>query len=173
MKCDSCHVNEASLHVKEVRGDKTVSIHLCHECAARKGVLAEGHQLDLASLVYNLTAQALKPHNEQTPDPMADAAGDGGEQKRCSACGLTAATLRENWRLGCQNCYHAFKDVIDPMLGSIHRGVTHCGKTPGSAGAGSPSTRDKDAAALPRLREELARAVARRATNRRPRFATE
>ena len=49
---------------------------------------------------------------------------------RCEQCGFTQADFKKHGRFGCPACYEAFKDVIGPMLGNMHKGTVHIGKVP-------------------------------------------
>ena len=90
--------------------------HLCDECAKKKGV-TDPTGFSLADLLLNT---ALNPE-----------AGSAGV--RCEQCGFTQADFKKLGRLGCPVCYETFKDVLGPMLESMHKGTTHVGKVPRTA----------------------------------------
>lgn len=49
---------------------------------------------------------------------------------RCEQCGFTQADFKKHGRFGCPQCYQTFSGVIEPMLGSMHKGTAHTGKVP-------------------------------------------
>jgi protein arginine kinase activator len=57
------------------------------------------------------------------PEPSADLV-------RCGQCGFTQADFKKQGRFGCPACYEAFRGILEPMLGSMHKGTTHVGKVP-------------------------------------------
>jgi protein arginine kinase activator len=54
----------------------------------------------------------------------------GSDLAKCQRCGLTYSEFRDGGRLGCSNCYQAFKDQIKPLLRRIHGSNVHIGKSP-------------------------------------------
>lgn len=48
----------------------------------------------------------------------------------CEHCGFTLEDFRKVGRLGCSQCYVAFRGEILPMLAKMHNGVEHQGKVP-------------------------------------------
>jgi protein arginine kinase activator len=51
----------------------------------------------------------------------------------CPVCGLSFADVRSTGRLGCANCYTAFKRGLLPLLDKIHGQTEHRGKVPAQA----------------------------------------
>jgi protein arginine kinase activator len=58
-----------------------------------------------------------------------------GEDTTCSDCGWTVARFRATNRLGCPACYRAFRTLLMPLLGRLHRHVSHLGRAPRQEGA--------------------------------------
>lgn len=157
MLCQHCHQQEATIHIQEIVGKQRRALHLCAACAAGKGITAEAGAkgLDLATLLMHLAAKknaaaapakAAEADAEETKAPPAEPA--------CPVCGLTAELFREHGRLGCPACYDAFRDMLSPLFRTLHRGLVHAGKKPGSAAPW------KQHLELFRLQGELDRAVA-------------
>ena len=48
----------------------------------------------------------------------------------CKHCGLTYDDFRKFGRLGCSECYEAFKSHLSTLLKKIHGSNSHLGKTP-------------------------------------------
>jgi len=53
---------------------------------------------------------------------------------KCPACGFTYQDFKKVGRLGCGDCYEAFKKQLDPLLKRIHGANRHIGKVPLMAG---------------------------------------
>jgi len=49
---------------------------------------------------------------------------------KCPRCGLTYEDFKRVGRLGCGECYSAFKDSLLPLLKRIHGSTQHYGKSP-------------------------------------------
>lgn len=162
MQCEGCQQNEATVHIQEVVGDKAKALHLCSECAVKRGLpIGDPEQLGLASLLYKLGAGAVEgePSTEDGGD-----AGAGAEEASCPDCGLGEREFRQAGRLGCGRCYETFSALVEASLGNLHRGTRHSGKIPGGACPGAAARLQHGGYA--RLQEELARAVAAEAYER-------
>jgi len=48
----------------------------------------------------------------------------------CDACGLTYADFKKSGKLGCENCYQAFRTPISQALKNIHSTNEYVGKIP-------------------------------------------
>jgi len=126
MLCDDCKKNDATIHIQEIAGKKRRAIHLCAVCAAHKGVPMTGElpsDLDIPQLLLSLTQQVL-------PAASATVRDEAERSLQCGRCGLTAAELRQQGRLGCPDCYQTFAAMLMPILAGMHRGLVHAGKRP-------------------------------------------
>ena len=121
MLCNICGKNEATVHLTEIVNDKMTKLHLCEECAKDKGAEMEEHfgMSDLLAGLADLGAN-LEP-------------GTANEIK-CPFCGFTYQDFKKVGRLGCGDCYEAFKKQLDPLLKRIHGANRHIGKVPLMAG---------------------------------------
>jgi protein arginine kinase activator len=114
MLCDNCGKEMAKVHYKEIRDDKTVEFNLCEKCALEKGIQVSPKQN--AFSISNILAG------------MVDEAGSS--TAKCQSCGLSYAEFRESGRLGCGDCYGAFREQLKPLLRRIHGASVHMGKSP-------------------------------------------
>lgn len=117
MLCDICGKNPATVHLTEIINDEMSELHLCEECARQKSIQME-QQFGLSDLLAGL-AEFEKP----TPEKEA-------VSLKCVNCGLTYADFKKIGRLGCGECYNAFKKYLGPLLKRIHGSSQHLGKTP-------------------------------------------
>ena len=117
MLCDICHKNEASVHLTEIIDNQITELHLCEGCARQKGTQMEQH-FGLADLLAGL---ADLGQQFETP---------GKTEAKCTNCGLSYHDFRRIGRLGCSECYGAFKDSLEILLKRIHGSTQHLGRIP-------------------------------------------
>ncbi|MHC4646057.1 MAG: UvrB/UvrC motif-containing protein [Planctomycetota bacterium] len=121
MQCQSCHKNEATIHLTEISEGVRTEMHLCEHCAQEEGIAVKS-QIPLNELLSNLLA--AQPTDSET---FADA-----ENKNvCPQCGFSLDQFRKNSVLGCPYDYEVFEKSLLPLLEKAHDGKTlHCGKVP-------------------------------------------
>ncbi len=118
MLCDICGKNPATVHLTEIIDDQMSELHLCEECARQKSAQME-QQFGLSDLLAGL-AEFEKPTTKETESVGV----------KCTSCGLTYADFKRIGRLGCGECYNAFKKYLGPLLKRIHGSNQHVGKSP-------------------------------------------
>lgn len=145
MLCDICNKNPATVHLTEIVDDQMSELHLCEECARKKSSQMES-QFGLSDLLAGL-ADFEKPAEEKEM-----------VSTKCPNCGLTYKDFKKIGRLGCGECYVAFRKFLTPLLKKIHGSGTHCGKCPSKtvSGGSKPSRKKVD---LQELRCRLQKAV--------------
>ena len=111
LKCDLCP-KPATVHLTQIVNSKIHKVDLCEACAQAKGV-TDPAGFSLADL---LLKASLNP--EQKGDI------------RCESCGFTQQDFKKTGRFGCPSCYSHFSNLLEPMLDTMHKGVTHTGKVP-------------------------------------------
>ncbi|MCK4304063.1 MAG: UvrB/UvrC motif-containing protein [Candidatus Eisenbacteria sp.] len=146
MKCQNCHVAEATVHVKEVKNDKVTELHLCEKCAREKGFhsMMEIGKLSIASQMVWM-AENLYPEGSHRVG-----------QVQCTECGLKYSEFLKTGRLGCPSCYGAFGAQLKQVMRRIHGSVRHVGKAPGKNGAQFERRRQ-----IQKLHEDLELAIER------------
>lgn len=148
MLCESCHQNEASVHVTQIVDGKVRKFHLCESCAKEKGVDVHADPVDLSGMLDNLKDQ-LTQLKEEAP------AARPARPAACPVCGMTRTEILKKGRLGCDRCYETFAAEMLPVVVSLQHSDQHLGKVPRHA-----SERMKHSVELARLRRELDQAVA-------------
>lgn len=128
MLCEICGKKEATVHLTEIVNDKMTKLHLCEECAKEKGSEMEEHfgLNDLLAGLADLGA-TIEPEMMETI--------------KCPACGFTYQDFKKVGRLGCGECYEAFKKHLAPLLKRIHGADRHVGKVPLMVGKTVKDTR--------------------------------
>ncbi len=141
MLCDICHKNEATVHLTEIIDNQITELHLCEECARQKGAQMEQH-FGLADLLAGLADLGQQFEVK------------GKAEVKCPNCGLTYQDFRRIGRLGCSECYQAFKDSLGILLKRIHGSTQHLGRTPAKAAVAVQKRPEIDM-----LRTKLQRAI--------------
>jgi len=118
MLCDICGKNQATVHLTEIIDDQMTELHLCEECARQKSTQME-QQFGLSDLLAGL-AEFEKPLAKEKEAVMV----------KCSSCGLSYTEFKKIGRLGCGECYSAFRKYLGPLLKRIHGSSMHFGKSP-------------------------------------------
>lgn len=117
MQCDLCGKKKATVHLTEIVDEQMSELHLCEDCAREKSVQME-QQFGLADLLAGLTdfGKNVKDIEKITI--------------KCPNCGTTYDDFRKFGRLGCSDCYDAFKSHLSTLLKKIHGSNHHLGKSP-------------------------------------------
>ncbi len=119
MLCDICHKNEATIHVTEIVNGMVEEIHICEECAIKKGMM--GKKFGLADFLAELTDFDIPALEHELPEKT---------KLKCPNCGLTFEDFKRTGRLGCSQCYETFRKGLIPLLKSIHGSSQHIGSAP-------------------------------------------
>ena len=117
MICEICKKSQATVHLTEIINDQMTELHLCENCANQKGSQVESH-FGLADLLSGLA------DINKSQDP------EGVSTRACPNCGMTYEDFRKIGRLGCSECYTAFKRSLTGLLKRIHGAPLHLGKSP-------------------------------------------
>ena len=118
MLCELCKQSQATVHLTEIVNDQTAELHLCEACANQKGAQVESH-FGLSELLGGLAdfGKAVELEAEVS-------------KETCTNCGMTYEEFRKVGRLGCSECYTAFKRGVGTLLKRIHGSPIHLGKSP-------------------------------------------
>ncbi|MFA5389391.1 MAG: UvrB/UvrC motif-containing protein [Candidatus Omnitrophota bacterium] len=142
MVCNICGKNQATVHLTEIIDDQITELHLCEECAQKKGAQMESH-FGLSDLLAGLADLGTQFSKTKADTKL-----------KCPKCGLTYEDFKKIGRLGCGECYTAFKDALVPLLKRIHGSTQHYGKSPKKAARAVKAKNELEV-----LKEKLQRAV--------------
>lgn len=120
MKCDVCE-NEATVFLTQIINGQMTTVNLCENCSKAKGVTEETG--------FGLAEAFLSPSHRAEADTM---------EIVCNACGFTASQLKKIGRMGCPECYGAFREGLDGLLRNMHKGTRHVGKRPSTSSTVAP-----------------------------------
>ena len=143
MLCESCKQNQATVHLTEIVNDEMSELHLCEACANQKGTQVESH-FGLTDLLSGLTDVEKSPEKGEV------------STKACPNCGMTFEDFRRVGRLGCSECYAAFRNSLGSLLKRIHGSTIHLGKGPVKAGKPGKGSGKSE---LAELKRRLERAI--------------
>jgi protein arginine kinase activator len=139
MLCDDCGKEPAKIHYKEMKENEVTEYHLCEQCALEKGIQISHQQEEPFSLPNMMTSMAEEI---------------GSDVGMCGTCGLSYREFRDSGRLGCSDCYEAFKEQLKPLLRRIHGSNAHSGKSPRVSQGAFERRRELEA-----LKVEIGRAI--------------
>jgi protein arginine kinase activator len=120
MKCDVCD-KEATVFLTQIINGQMTTVNLCEECSKAKGVTEETG--------FGLAEAFLTPSQRTLADST---------EIVCDACGFTASQLKKIGRMGCPECYTAFREGLDGLLRNMHKGTRHVGKRPSAKNIPAP-----------------------------------
>ncbi len=115
MLCDICNKAEATVHLTEIVNGKVVEMHICESCAQEKAAQMQ------VPMGFQVFLGGIAPEKKTV---------DKGNPAVCPSCGLSYRDFRKIGRLGCSQCYTAFKDALVSLLRNIHGSNEHMGKQP-------------------------------------------
>ncbi len=140
MLCQLCQKNEATIEFTEIINDEVIQLHLCERCAHEKGIEMEQH-FGISDLLAGMGDLVQESELKEVA-------------AKCSACGMTLDDFRKIGRVGCGECYRAFKQNLLPLLKRIHGSTRHTGKV--KSGKADATTKKSE---LQELRQRLQRAI--------------
>lgn len=124
MKCDSCD-QKATVFYTQVADGKMKKTALCEACAEQQGV-TDPTGLLMADQLMGASPPPEYPFPASAPAEMQSLEC----ASKCPSCGFTISDYQKIGRLGCGECYRAFKSEITQRLPSLHKGLTHNGHVP-------------------------------------------
>ncbi|MBI4249719.1 MAG: UvrB/UvrC motif-containing protein [Elusimicrobia bacterium] len=119
MLCSHCRKKEASVFFKAIDQNQVIELHLCGDCAEKRGIslVSEPSSLSIPEILAGLSGLGVKP------------GGLKEQSAACQACGLRYSQFRETGRLGCNHCYASFRPLLAPLVSRIHGFPRHQGRT--------------------------------------------
>ncbi len=122
--CQRCEAHPASVHMTTVVNGEKFDRYLCEECARQEG--AYHFMLAPQFTIQHVLGGLIGLPAGQRATPDAD--------KTCPACGYSYLTFAETGRLGCDQCYTAFREELEPLVKRLHGSNEHHGKVPHRSG---------------------------------------
>jgi len=130
MICDFCKSNEASIHLIKVINNNVEKINLCMDCVKNYSFFStEDFFSDLTKILSKFFEIDIKISNKDDSDKLFESV-IVNDNKKCSFCNIDLNTIKSIGRVGCANCYNEFRDVLNPIVKTIHGSLEHKGKVP-------------------------------------------
>lgn len=120
MICEVCKDRTAVFHVQQIMGEDVYEMHLCRECASKKGISKDGKSFDfsLSKLLTGFIKNTALP------------AKSGNELETCRTCGTKVSEMKEDGQVGCPDCYNSFRSRIAAVISINGSYIYHTGKLP-------------------------------------------
>lgn len=118
MLCQLCKKREATVHIKEIINDKVTELHLCQDCAEKKGLT---ESLFVSGSIFANLITGL----DFLESPLGLK-----KEARCPGCGVSYDEVMSKGKMGCSFCYDTFGDYLSPILERVHGRIVHRGKVP-------------------------------------------
>lgn len=130
MICDFCKSNEASIHLIKVINNNVEKINLCMDCVKNYSFFStEDFFTDLTKILSKFFEIDIKISNKDDSDKLFESVSVN-DNKKCSFCNIDLDNIKSIGRVGCANCYNEFRDVLNPIIKTIHGCLEHKGKVP-------------------------------------------
>jgi protein arginine kinase activator len=121
--CQACHLHPAVVHLTQVAGDQSVTIHLCGRCAAERGINQGATSVDTPLAAFLAGIPVISP-GPDLPQSIPS----------CPSCDATLADFRASLRLGCADCWTTFERPLRDLLRRMHGATVHTGRVPEDPG---------------------------------------
>lgn len=127
MKCQKCNKREATTHMTKIVNGYKEELHLCSKCAQNS---FEYNELKTDFGIGGFLSGMFSSGKTQPT------VGNGNEFEAdiCPTCGLSYSDFLQKGKLGCGDCYSAFRNRIRRPLKQIHGTYEHIGKAPSRSG---------------------------------------
>ncbi|HZJ82604.1 MAG TPA: UvrB/UvrC motif-containing protein [Clostridia bacterium] len=103
----------------KIINNKKTQTHLCESCASEKEDLNWLTPFSINELLTSFLQPIQVTMAKEEIAPL-----------KCHVCGMNYRQFKKTGRLGCENCYKAFKDELNPIIKRIQGGSHHAGKIP-------------------------------------------
>ena len=126
--CDACKAKEARYSVSVVMGDKVTLRSLCQDCMAKMNMtFSAGNAAKVLGAIMNALGAQMP---EESPTPAENKAEEPTPENDvvCENCGTTRAQFLKTGKLGCVDCYTAFREDLNGLL-KLEEAV-HTGRKP-------------------------------------------
>lgn len=124
MLCESCNKRNATVHVTKILNGNKTELHLCEQCAKQ----SEEVSFD-ASFTINNFLTGLLDSIQDSPIKV-----DYIKTTKCDHCGMTYGKFKQLGRLGCGQCYNAFREKLLELIKRVQGNEVHSGKMPKRSG---------------------------------------
>jgi len=125
MLCEKCNKNIANVYLKNTINGNVTENHLCSSCAAELYGQNSGPLVNLFKSDFESDILNMFKFNKFTP-ALSLLSG----KNACPVCGSSFPDITKSGKVGCGECYAAFKNALEPNILRIHGTAKHTGKIP-------------------------------------------
>jgi len=137
MQCEKCGTHSANVHLTQTINGETKDMYLCSACANDVGAGLSFGNLFQGFLESFFGAQTGFNYENKPETPQAPAL-------KCASCGLTYENFKKSGKLGCAECYKAFRGELSVIIKNIQGSNIHAGKVPKRGGESFIKQREID-----------------------------
>lgn len=120
MKCDNCGKDNANFKYTQIINGVKKEITLCDKCSKEMGI----DQIDFnMPISFSSFLDDFFMDNDTFLPSFVD-----NNILKCDNCQMTFEEFLNQGKFGCEHCYEAFANKIDPILKNIHGGNRHIGR---------------------------------------------
>lgn len=133
MLCDRCHARPAVVHLTQIINGHKTERHLCSECAAKEHVLDNTDFLSNFDFSDGPFSSFFNRQGLGGTDLFGHPARLNNTEINnieCPKCGTSYKNFNEKGRLGCPECYKAFRDRLRKYFNKTQGTHQHKGKQP-------------------------------------------
>ena len=143
--CEQCGQHPDTVLIKQIVDGKMSEHYLCSACAQAQGFGSGLFTMnDMGKMLASLMGQGVS-------SPSRIRRG----QFRCESCGFDLADFETTARLGCPDCYDAFRTQLDSVIRRVQGGnVKHHGSIPDT-----PAQKQAPSSEIEILRAQLQKAI--------------
>ncbi len=141
MLCERCQQKQATVHMQQIFNGEKTEVHVCQDCAGQMDF-----PISFDHIFHGFLDSMFSAGNMEGLQEL------GAKKLMCEACGMTYEDIKKSGRLGCENCYHAFRKELDSILRNVQGSNQHEGKFPKRAGLDLYLKREIDKLKLEQLK---------------------
>ena len=121
MLCQNCGENEANVRYTQIINGVKKEFKLCDKCAKKLGV--GSFEVNMPINFSNFLGNFFTDYDSDMIPTFAKQSN-----KKCKTCGETYEEFIETGLLGCQDCYDAFDNRLEPIIKKLQGSVRHVGR---------------------------------------------
>lgn len=130
MLCQKCKKNEATVHIVKIVNGEKQEICLCENCAREAADIQVDFVLggDLDKKFPNILNDFFQKIDGNNVAKKIEI--DKKIDIVCKRCGQKLSDFKKTGKLGCSECYDAFREALIPVIEKNQIGNEHIGKVP-------------------------------------------
>ena len=121
MLCQNCQKRIANVHYTQIINDQKVEMYLCDQCAKSNEKLSFSSSFSVEDFLSEILG--IKSSTQSYAVPIQ-------KQVVCDKCEMSYEEFEKAGRLGCSDCYEAFKERLEVLMKRLHGNVEYRGKFP-------------------------------------------